>query len=106
MMECICKYGVVRMVLWDCSLKNEFCHFTCTIRVSKVSRLSKARVANLRLGLALGLGFSFSDRVGIGLPDMECVVLYIGFPTCSHSLRYFMHYLLRDASFNAGRVAQ
>jgi len=43
----------------------------------------------LGLGLALVLRlvrFSFSDRVGAGLPDVEWVYLYGGDPTCSHSL--------------------
>jgi len=29
-----------------------------------------------------------SHRVGIGLPDMKRTELYVGFPTCSHSLKF------------------
>jgi len=34
--------------------------------------------------------FSFSHRAGRGLPDVEWLVLYVGFLTCSHSLDYQM----------------
>ena len=42
------------MVLWDCSSKKgEFCHFTGTIRVSRVS---KVRVG-IRVSLVLVIGW-------------------------------------------------
>jgi len=48
------------MVLLTDSLKRgEFHHFTVTVRVSRV-RVNVRRVR-----------FSFSDRVGIGLPDVN-----------------------------------
>ena len=46
---------VVGMVLWTYwSKRGEFHHFTVTVRVSRVR-----------------VRFSFSDRVGIGLPSVE-----------------------------------
>ena len=46
-------------------------------RVCRVSRVSMVMV---------GIRVSFSDRVGIGLPDVDWVELHIGFPTCKHRL--------------------
>jgi len=45
MVQCVRKYGIVRMVLWDCSLKiGELRHFTGTVGLVGFSRLSRVRV--------------------------------------------------------------
>jgi len=49
---------------------GEFHHFTVTVRVSRVS------------SVRIRVRFSCSDRVGIGLPDVE---LYVGIPKCRYS---------------------
>jgi len=46
-------------------------------RVCRVSRVSIVRA---------GIRVSFSDRVGIGLPDVDWVELHVGFPTCRQDI--------------------
>ena len=50
MMQCVHKYGVVRMVLCASSSKrSEFRHFTSKVRVSTVSRVT--RLSKVRVGI-------------------------------------------------------
>jgi len=63
--QCIRKYGVVAMVLWAYSLKKgEFHHFTVMVRVSSVT-------AMVSVSVTIRVRFSFSNRVGIGLSDVQ-----------------------------------
>jgi len=39
-----------------------------------------------RVSVRISGRFSFSDRVGIKLPAVQYVELYVGFPTCRHRL--------------------
>ena len=54
---------------WRCghlSKRGEFCHFTATVMASRVSR---AR-ATVRVSVRITVRFTFSDKSGIGFPDM------------------------------------
>jgi len=66
--------------------------FTVTIRVtiwfkmvSRVSRVSTVSSVGVRVSVRVMVRFSFSNRVGIGFPDVRCVAFYLGNPTSSHS---------------------
>jgi len=63
-----CKHGVVLNVSWTYSSKTgEFlCRSTVTVTVCRVSSVSR-----LRVSVRIRLKFSFGDRVGIRLPDVE-----------------------------------
>jgi len=69
--------------LWAClSKRSEFRCFTGTGRVSRVSKVGIGIRVSIRIRVSLVL---VSDGLGIGLPNVERVELYVGFPACSHS---------------------
>jgi len=43
-------------------------------------------MSRVRSSVRIRVSFSFSDRVGIGFPDVEWVKFYVRNPTCRHSL--------------------
>ena len=56
-MQCVSKYGVVGIVLWDCSSKSfEFRCFTGTVRVSRVSKVRVGIRVSVRVSLVLVIG--------------------------------------------------
>jgi len=55
---------------------------------SRVNSITVTITASVRTGVR----FSFGVRVGIRLPNLEGVKLYVGFPMCRHSSFYMFNY--------------
>jgi len=68
--QCIWKHGVVAIVLWTPSSKKvNFIILLLQLGLAGFSRVST--VNRLRVSFRIMVRFSFSDRVGIALPNME-----------------------------------
>ena len=61
------KHGIVAIVVWAYSFKiDEFYRFTVMVRLVEFSRVSKvSRISRARVSVMIRISFSFSDRIGI-----------------------------------------